>query len=327
MNAELQRMCMLFIEGKEEVRKAFMMELDPVCSVCSDIFLLHGKRADAALLKKCKGFIKKNAGAFSSFRGSMYAPTAAMLACSGDPEAKMEQAASYYQLLKEYFPGSSQLVLAALILTEIADPSTVREKAARGKRLYQMLKEKHRFLTDSTDSVFAVMMAFSAKSDAEIIDESEECLTLLSGLGGKDYLQTTAMILSMDRKSAEEKCQRFRDLFEMIRTVGMRYGRSYELPVLATLAAGDAPIGRLVADIADAEAFLHTQRGYKGVFGNDKQTRFMHAAMLVSACHSATLTDDVAAITSALTAVAIQMLMMYIMINNTALITAASGSH
>ena len=324
MNSGLQQLCEEFIKGKSEVNQAFRLGPDPVCAVCSDIFLSHGKTANEAALRACKQYVKDNAGLFNNFRGSMYAPTASILACSEDPEGRMKQAAANYELLKEYFSDSSELVLASLILTEIAAPGQVREKAIRGKQLYRMLKEKHRFLTDSRDSVFAVMMAFCDKSDEAIIEETEQCMEQLAGLAGKDYLQTVAMILSMDGKPVAEKCARFTELFESIRAAGMRYGKSYELAILASLSLSDIPVDRLVADVAQAQAFLHTQKGYKGLLGSDKQTRMMHAAMLVTTYYTAKPHADIAAIASMLAAVAIQLLLMLIITNRAVMMSSTS---
>lgn len=327
MNPELQKLCNAFIADRDEIKKAFKAEFDAVYPVCANIFLSHGKTADADQLKACKTIIKNNTSFVNNFRGSMFAPSASLLSCAADPEAKMAQAAQNYKLLKEYFSGSDRMVLAAMILTDMATPEGAREHAERGKALYRMMKEKHRFLTGQEDSVFAVLLSFSGKSNEELIDEIEACFTRLKGMAGQDHLQAVSQILALNDKPTEEKCARFQALFDDIRAAGMKYGKSYELPVLAALCACDAENAQLVSDIADVNAFLATQKGYKGLFGTDKRTRLMHAAMLVSTLYSPQRNGDVVALASMLSIVAAQMLALMVIVSSSTTTASASASH
>ena len=325
MKPELQRLCEAFIANRDEVKQAFKEELDAVYPVCANIFLSHGKIADAEQIKACKTIIKNNTSFVNSFRGSMFAPSACLLSCAADPEAKMAQAAQNYKLLKEFFPGSDQTVLAAMILTDMATPEHAREQAQRGKALYKMMKEKHRFLTGQEDSVFAVLLSFSEKGDEELIDEIEACFSRLKGMAGQDHLQTVSQILALSDGSAEEKCARFQSLFDGVRASGMKYGKSHELPVLAALSVCDAEPAQLVSEIAEANDFLASQKGYKGLFGADKRTRLMHAAMLVSTLHAPQTGGDVVALASMLSIVAAQMLALMVIVSSST--SSSSAAH
>ena len=46
---------------------------------------------------------------------------------------------------------------------------------SRGRVLYKRMRAEHPFLTSSEDSVFAVLMAFSDKSDDELVADMEAC--------------------------------------------------------------------------------------------------------------------------------------------------------
>ena len=324
MNQELQRLCEEYIAARDTVGRVFKLEYDVVYPVCANIFLSHGVRAEEERLRACREMIKDNAGVFSSFRGSVYAPCASMLACGSDPERRMAQAAENYRMLKEYFSSGETLVLASMLLTDMAAPEEAREKAERGRAIYQKMKEKHRFLTGQEDSVFAVLMAFSEKSDDAMIDEMEQIFTALDGMAGKDYLQSAAQILAMSDKPAEEKTARFKELFEALRAAGIKYGKSYELAVLASLSLKDVPIDRLVQDIADISGDLATRKGFKGLFGMDKKTRYMHAAMLATTYYSPSVEGDVAALASMVSIVAIQMIITMIIVMNAAHLAAMS---
>ena len=227
MTEELKKLCEDFIENRDEVKKAFKAEFDDVYPLCSNIFLSHKKKADADLIKQCRQYIKDNTSFINNFRGPMYAPTACLLACSSAPDEKMAQAAQNYKLLKEYFMGSDQMVLAAVILTDMTTPATAREKAERGRAIYKLMKEKHPILTGSEDSVFAVLLAFSEKSDEALTEEMENCFNSLKGMAGKDCLQTVSQVLAMSDKPLDEKCARFCELFDSLRAAGIKYGKSF----------------------------------------------------------------------------------------------------
>lgn len=324
MNTGLQKLSTDFITARDEVGRVFRFEFREIHPVCANIFLSHGKSADAARIRECRDTIRNSAGLLNNFRGTVFAPCACMLACSGDPSGRMAQASSYYSLLKEYFFSSEPLVLASMLLTDLAAPDEAREKAERGRRLYQMMKEKHRFLTDQNDSVFAVLMAFSKKSDEELIDEVEAIMASLSGLAMKDYLQTVAQILAISDRPVEEKCARFRELYEALRAADIRYGKSYELAVLAPLCFADVPSAQIAADIAQVAGFLATQKGY-GLFSADKKTRYMHAAMLVSTYYSPSAEGNIAAIASMVSIVAIEILMIVILTSHAARMIASTN--
>ena len=325
MRPELQKLCEKFIASRDEVKKAFKAEFDDVYPICANIFLSHGKTAEAERIKECRGYIKENTGVLNNFRGPMYAPTACLLACSANPEEKMAQAAANYKLLKKHFFSSDQLVLASMILTGMATPETVTAKAERGRAIYDLMKKQHRILTGEEDSVLAVLLAFSDRSDEELIASMEECFSLLKGMAGRDRLQSVSEIFALSDKPNAEKCARFKDLFDSLRESGLKYGKDYELPVLASLAVTDESVPDLVADISDVSAFLKTQKGYRGIFGRSKKTRFMHAAMLVSTYLTPSAEGDVAALASMISMIALQMIVMTVIVMNSASAAAAAS--
>lgn len=324
MRPELQRLCSDFISNREEIKKAFKAQFSEVYPVCANIFLSRGKSADAETITRCRAIIKENAGVLNNFRGTVFAPAACILACSSDPEGKMESASENYKLLKEYFKRSEYLALSSLLITDALNGSDARVAAERGKAIYDLMNEKHRFLTGYEDSIFALAMALSEKSDEELIDEMERCMATLDGASSKDILQTVAQILVLNDKPAEVKCKKFKELLGALGASGMKYGKYYELPVLASLAVTDKEVPEIVSDISDVSAFLTGQKGYGGLFGLGKKSRLMHAAMIVSTFYSPSETGDVASLASMISIVAMQILMIIIVTNST---TIAAASH
>lgn len=324
MKPELQKLCDNFIENREEVKKAFKIEHDLVYPVCSNIFLSHGKKADAEVIKECKRYIKDRTSFISNFRGTMFAPMTSLLACYSNPQETLDRVIKHYKVLKQYFFGSSQLVLTSFILSEMTNDEVVRKKVERGKELYKMMKAKHRFLVTGEDSVFAVSMAFSDRSNEDLIEDMEQCFKILKGMANRSFLKTVSQLLSISNKRTEEKCARFKNLFESIRVSGMRYGKNYGLSILASLSVIDVPVGQIVENIFEVKNFLEKQKGYRGLFGLDQRDCLMNAAMLVSTFYSPSTKGDVAAIASMLSIIAVQMTVL-IAISNSHINTNSSN--
>lgn len=329
MKAELQTLCDSFISNRDAVREAFKWDSAYIHPVCANLFCAHGKAADTEELKRCKKIIESQTGIFSNFRGNIRPALAAMLALSGRPEEKMSQALENYSLLKQEFRGSEYLALVAFLLTDLADRSQIEEKASRGKLIYKRMQKEHPFLTSSEDSVFAVLMAFSGKTDDDLIYDMEACYTVLKerfSIGNE--VQTVSHILSLTDGSPDEKAGRVIELYNALRDAGVKYGRYYELSTLAALSVTGAGIPELVRDIQEANDFLKGQKGYGGVFGLDAKTRAMHAALLVSDLYTNRDQTNTAAMTSTLVQIIAQeMAMCAITASVAASSVAASSSH
>ena len=316
MDTRLQKLCDDYIANRQEVEKAFKIENSAVYPICANIFLTHEQTADADRIKECKRHISEKTGVFNYFRGNMQAPAACVLACSSDPEEMMFQALETYKLLKEHFSSCEQLVLASLMLTELAEPSAMNDIAERAESIYKLMKEKHRFITDYRDSVFAVLLAMSECDNESIINDMEHCFTELKGMTDKNNIQTIAQIFAMSGKPVAEMCGRFKEVFEALRNSGIKYGKYHELPVLAALSITDKSIMQITQDISEVSEYLKDKKGYSGIFGHDKKTRYMHSAMLLTSYYSPSAVGSAAAAAVMLAIIAYEMMLMTVIIAN-----------
>ena len=282
MNERLQKICKDFIVSREAAAKAFFFEYSYIYPAVANIFASHGRSAAPEELKQSRKIVEENTGLFSNFRGNIRPVLAATLALSPDPQSQMQLSKDYYQILKQQFLASEYLALAAFVLPEFVNITQLNEKAERGKTLYKRMKQEHPFLTGTEDSVFAVLLALSNKSDDALIADMEGCYQALKArfpIG--EALQTTSHVLAMANGTPEEKVERLIGLFNALRDAGVKYGKSYELATLAALSLADAPIETLVQEIGEVDAFLKTQKGY-GLLSTSAQQRAMQAAMIVS---------------------------------------------
>ncbi len=283
MNKTPQELVIRFIETRDAIRAAFRWESEYIYPACAHIFLAADRAVDRERLERCKAMVKSTTGPFSSFRGNIKLPLICMLAAGDEPEARWEGTERTYGLLKEAFFSSEYLALAALILSEEVPETDIPALAARGKGLYQRMRKEHPFLTGQEDSVFALLLAQSERSDDELIDDMEACYRLLDERFPKgNGLQSASHVLALSQEAPEEKARRLIALFDAIEAGGGKYGKDRQLPILAALSLGEGPVEDLSRGILDLDGLLARQKGYRGIFSLDRRTRTMHAAMLLS---------------------------------------------
>lgn len=305
MNEQLMNECRKYLACREELTKVFKFEMDSMVAVCAADACSKGITVDADKIKKCQKILEKNTGIFSGFRQNMEISMIMMLAGADDPEEKMKQANDFYKVLKKYHGDSEYLAYSAAVLTDMTTLERVEEIGERSKRIYQLMKKEHRFLTGSGDVVFAILLAFSEKTDEAMIEEMEECYRILKEHRyDQDTIQSISHIFTLAEGTPKEKCSRLTALFDMLTAAGKKYSKHYKLAVLAALSLSDTPVEELAAEIIAVNDELAQQKGYKGVFGMDKQTALMHAVMIVSNYHMETQNVNDAAMMSAIASAA-----------------------
>ena len=283
MKPELEKRCQAYISNRDAVKEAFRWENGALHSVCANIFCARGKTADPERLKECRKIIKDSTGFRSKFRSKkVRSVLAGMLSLEDKPEERMAQANAYFRVLKRHFKGTEYLVLTAFLLADLADQELTEERISRGKEIYARMNRQHRVLTDKTDSVFAMLMAFSGKTADELTDETEACYQALKKKFSAGGAQTAAQVLSMAGGTTEEKTQRVTDLYNALHEAEIKYGHSGELAPLAALSLADTPLSVLTEEIKEADEFLKTQKGFGGSKDDDRAQRAMYAVMIVS---------------------------------------------
>lgn len=282
MRETLEKTCKEFIENRDTIKGLFNWDSPYIIAVCAAELCGKSSVADAEKLKSCKKLVDSKTGIFSNFRGNVKLPIISLLAEDDHSEQKLDKAMKIYEILKQYFWGSQYLTLVATILADMIDVAKADDYAKRGKKLYDLMKNEHPFLTAGEDSVFAVLMAFSEKEDRELIVEMEECYKLMkTRFSNSNAMQSLSHVLAMASGDSREKCNRVLSLYQKLNMAGKKYGKYYELSVLGAMALLTSDVDNMVEDIIEVDSFLEKQKGY-GILGIDKKTRLMHAVMLTS---------------------------------------------
>ena len=316
-----------FIENRDNLRAAFRLENTYIFPVCAQIFLAAGRPVEREKLERCKALVKSTTGPFSSFRGNIRLPLICMLAAGDDPEERWDRTKRAYAALKESFFGSEYLALAAMLLSDTVKEDDMPALAARGKGLYQRMRKEHPFLTGQEDSVFALLLGQSERSDDELIDDMEACYRLLDERFPKgNGLQTASHVLALSETTPEEKAHRLIALFDAIEAEGGKYGKDRPLPILAALSLGEGAVEDLSRGILDLDGLLARQKGYRGIFGLDRRTRTMHAAMLLSLPDRRPDLVNAAAQQATLALIAAQQALMCAVVASSAASSAAANS-
>ena len=282
MRETLYKSCENFIENRDAIKSAFAWESEYLYPVCAAMFTEKSKTVNIEYMKQCRDILKARTGLFSNFRATGKLAMLSMLAVEGNPEGRMDQALQMYDALKGHFFTSEYLPLASMILADMVHPVQYGEIAARTRRIYNLMKENHPFLTSGEDSVFAALLALSERTDEQAVAEMEQCYQLLRqefGIG--NALQSLSHVLALGNGTPEEKCTRTIELYRRLKDSGYKYGREYELATLGVLALLPGELEDIAKDVMDVDNYLAGEKGY-GFFGLGKKQRLMHAGMLVA---------------------------------------------
>ena len=306
MKTNMQDICKNYMVNYAAVKAAFKNKYEHIYPICASVFCSHNRIISEDELIRNKKILRSNTGAFSNFRGTIEAYVVSVLALSSEPEKTMQQINDNYKRLKKEFSSSSYLVLVAAMLTEIVDEEKVDSVINRGKGLYKKIKKEHPLLTSTQDSVFAVLLALSDKSDEQMITEMEECYKDLKSLASNNTIQSVSHVLTFSDKRVSDRCSDFRKFIDGVDNAGLKYNKLYAFTIMASLSIMDTDIAELISAIKEVDNFLSQQKPYKGIFGFDKKTRFMNASMLVSDAYSSSFVSSAAISASTVAIIAAQ---------------------
>ncbi len=330
MNEELKAICELYAGNRDTLKKTFPMESMQIFPVCAAQLTGHKIKADAEGLKASRHSLRSQLSIFSNIRGIVETPVLTAVSMADDHDAKVAEIVAMYQRLKQYFFPSEYLAIAATILPELAPGDAAEPYIERGKRLYKLMKSEHPFLTGQNDAVMSVLLAFSPKSDGELLQDMESIYQAIRAeisFGSLESIQLVSHILAMSEAESSTLVKRFLQLFNGLKDKDFRYGRDYQLPALAVLAMNGRPAGEVIEEMIEVEAFLKPLKGYHGIFGFTKKERLMHAAMLVSLQEEKNAVPDTGVLTSTVVMIAAQQAAMCAMIASMAASSAASSAH
>lgn len=325
MKPSLNAICESFIASRDTIKNDFMWDNHYIIHVCAANFVSKNMAADSKKMAECKKLVNDKTGVFSNFRGNVKLPVITYLAASENPVEKMEKAKQIYGVMKNYFFGSEYLAYVSLLLTDMIELDRVDKIAERSMHIYDYMRKEHPFLTGTEDSIFAALLAFSEKSDEQLVEEMERVYNYFKKKFGSNAVQSVSHVLALTDGDADAKCKRVEFLWDSLKNAGRKYSKYFEVAALAAFALNEFDLSEAVDDILEVDKFLEQQKGY-GAFSIDKTTRLMHAVMLVSADYSENTVTGTTAVATTLAMVAAQQAAMCAVIAASSASTAAAAS-
>ena len=281
MQEALRLRCEKFIENRDLLKENFKMSSIYLHALSANYFLSTKQAVDISKMKEAREILRKNVGLFSNYKGIAELLIISILAVSENPEEKLAMAIKYNEKLREKFRASQYLTLASIILTDLVDENEIDELINRGRDIFDGMKKNHRWLTGQEDTVMALLLAFSERENTALFDDMEEVYDLITPVFRKNnYSQMLSHILTLNEGSNTAKVTKVLDVFNGLEGEGRKYGKTFELAVLATVVNIEESAETIVRDTLAVDELLSKYDGY-GPFAITKRGRLMHALMLV----------------------------------------------
>lgn len=281
MNDKMLKSCTLLLDSRDRIKTVFGWESGLIRLACAGIYVSKEKEVNVSVLHNCKEMLKEKVGMFSNFRSTANAPIASMLAVSENPKQTLENGLLVYKLLKEEFWSSTYLPLTAMVIAQMVEPHQYETIATRTRRIYDLIKSQHPFLTSGEDSANCALLALSEKSDCELINEIESCYKKLKpNFFSSNAVQSLSHILALGVGSADAKCRRVMELFHGLKNAGFKYGTSYELPTLGVLALSDGESDKMIQKMVEINNWLAIQKGFGFFSSITAKQRLMYAGII-----------------------------------------------
>ena len=328
MRDSLTALCAGFIQNRDIIKKTFAWDSALIHPVAATVFIDKGMSADPLQLEYCRNLLKEKTGIFSNFRSHIKIPMIAMMATSAAPEQKLQDTLLIYEKLRLHFSSSAYLPLAAMTISNFVPPESYDEMAARTRRIYDLMKKDHPFLTSGEDSAFAALLALSNKSDDQLMHDAQYCYHMLKPhFSSGNAVQSLSHVLVLGSDFAEENCSQTLQLADKLKYRGYKYGTGHELATLGVAAMLPAALDNIADDIVQVADFLSQQKGYC-IFGATKTQRLMHAAMITSSDYLGTNESmQAASVSSTISVIIAQQTAMCAAIAATTAATAANAAN
>ena len=283
MNERIKAKCDLLAENYNVVQSSAKLDFAQAAALGALIYT--GKNANAVEqdIRNNRKLLHSKVSAFSNLVGHTNVALLCKMSLSDDPEAYLDKVISAYSNLKRGIFHSEYEALAASCIADNADPSRYEEIGQKAVEILDKMSELHPWLTGAEDSSIAAMLAMTGLDIDATLAEAEECYKEIKNARftlSKDALQAVSMILALNSKSKEEKCEYFNRLRnELSNTKSEIFGD--QLPILAAFVNVNESTEQIAADIDEANRYLKEKSGFGDWFGIGYKMRVTLAAAVV----------------------------------------------
>ena len=286
MERIIREKCTLLVENRKAITKAFKWESGLMSLAASSLYAAMGKAADPEKLKECEKMLKSETSVLSEFRGNVKMPLLCKMALSENPQEYLGRVRYIYSLLqKSKILGDEYRVLAAMTLCDHLGDKAPESYVEKTNEIYSAMKENHKWITSNEDIPFAAMLAVTGQDIGTISENSENAYSVLKKyFRDSNAVQALSHVLSLEDLDVEENCAKTVAIYDYLKEQKHKFGKSYELATLGSLAMLDIPSEKLGDFIIYADEYLKDEKGF-GDWSLGATERRMYAALMVlSAC-------------------------------------------
>ena len=286
MNPELQNKCDQFLENYDKMQAGNKLEYDSLVAAGAAMYAASGAEVDTERLQACKKLLKSRKGVFSNYRGTAEFIVRCKLAMSDDQDAYFDRLDAVYKALKNAF-SSEQTLLAAIVITDLAEPGQEIAAAEKTKTIYKEMSKAHPWLTSQEDMPFAALMAVAKKDAVLAYEEAESNYAILKENlhASADTRQMLSHVLSLYPGPAESKCDRICRIAAGLKAAKHPLSGDRYMAILGTLVCSSLSDDELIRMIGDADDYIRQHKGFHGMFGIGQNVRRMLAVQMVEAVH------------------------------------------
>ena len=170
-----------------------------------------------------------------------------------DPDAFLTRCVNASNELRKAFGSSSYVPLAALMMVQRIGDEQFAETASQARKIYDLMKAKHFFLTGDDDSPSCVALALSGKDPEALINDSEQCYEILKqNHFSRNAIQSLSNTLAGYDGTPAEKCARAVELSQLLRKNGFDGDPSQFLSGIGVLAMTNRNGTSVAAEMAEA---------------------------------------------------------------------------
>lgn len=144
----------LFVQNRDIIKSNFKWDNSMLFPLCASLYTEQNLLVDVHKIKAAKNILKNNVGLFSNFRGTVSLVYETMLSLEEYADKIMKNALKAYTSLKREFWSSQYLPLSAFVMAKTVETFDYDKISRKAKHIYQMMKNKHPFLTSVEDVVF-----------------------------------------------------------------------------------------------------------------------------------------------------------------------------
>lgn len=327
MDSITRKNCDLLIKNRDNIKAAARWDHGANHWLSALLCTVEGVSMTTERIKNMRRLVKENVGITSKYRGTFALPVAAYLGTSRHSATLLKNAMAFDEALRSQgFKRSDYLLLPSLMVAKDSPRTELSSLARRSKDFYEAMREGNKLSIGQKDYSTAIILALSSLGVDEASGEAQRCYDYLqANFTRKSSVLPLSYIMSLGKERAELKCQKLIDIYDELKSQGLKYGTRYELPSLGVLAMYPGTAKEIAAATGEIAQFLLSQKGF-GLFGVSKAQTLMFAGALLGASYQPQDTGEAMSLAIASVTIALVMAMETAVIASVVASSAAASS-